>query len=70
VKRRLVESEAIRSVGYDAHRRLLEGEFNSGDVYHYFAVPQAVYDRLMAAESMGTWFNQTFKDMGFEYRQL
>jgi predicted transcriptional regulator len=70
MKRRNVDSEAIRSVGYDRRRQLLEVEFEGGYVYRYFAVPDEVFKTMMAADSMGTWFNQTFKSLRFQYEQL
>jgi hypothetical protein len=63
-----VDSASIASVGYDSAARELEVAFReSGDVYRYFDVPGDEYARLMAAESMGTYFNQVFKRRGFAY---
>jgi hypothetical protein len=40
MRRRLVNSSSIVSIGYDSKRRELEIEFReSGDVYRYFDVP-------------------------------
>ena len=36
----------------------LELEFRSGAIYRYFAVPQAVFQELIAAESKGAYFNR------------
>jgi hypothetical protein len=65
-----VESESLRSVGYDLPRRVLEVEFAGGDVYRYFDVPAEWHETLMAADSKGTWFNQVFKSMGFAYERV
>lgn len=65
-----VESQSLRSVGYDLARRLLEVEFTSGDLYRYFDVPPEWHRMLMAAASKGTWFNQVFKSLGFAYPRV
>jgi hypothetical protein len=62
VRRRAVESSVIRSVGYERETATLEVEFHSEKVYRYFAVPHAVYDGLMGAESVGAFFNQRVRD--------
>ena len=64
-----VESEALRGVGYDAIRRVLEIEFHSGEVYRYFDVPGSVHAGLMGAESHGEYFSQHVRDR-FEYEHL
>ena len=38
-----VESTTLATVGYDEARELLQLEFCSRAVYHYFGVPAAVY---------------------------
>jgi len=55
--RETVTSSDLRSVGYDDSESLLEIEFHNGGVYHYFGVPQSVYEALMAAGSKGRYFN-------------
>jgi hypothetical protein len=62
VRRRRVESSAIRSVGYERETALLEVEFTSDRVYRYFAVPHAVYEGLLNAESVGAFFNEFVRD--------
>jgi len=39
----------------------LELEFNTGSVYQYFDVPRAVYQELIAADSIGAYVNQVIK---------
>ncbi len=51
-----VRSTNIRSVGYDSESSILEIEFHSGDVYQYISVPKAIYDDLMRAPSLGSYF--------------
>jgi hypothetical protein len=56
-----VSSSNVASVGYDPHTMTLEVEFVKGSVYHYFDVPQSVYDAMMSAASIGSFLNQHIK---------
>ena len=47
----------------------LELEFRSGAIYHYFAVPHAVVQGLIAAESKGAYFNRHVRNR-FRYQRL
>ncbi len=67
MRRERVESDALRSVGYDPDRRILEIEFAAGTVYRYFDVPEALYAGLMTAASHGEFFSDHIRDAGFEY---
>jgi KTSC domain-containing protein len=62
VRRVGVESSVIRSVGYERETATLEVEFQSEKVYRYFAVPRAVYEGLISAESAGAYFNERVRD--------
>jgi hypothetical protein len=57
VQRVPVTSASIVSLGYDAATSTLEVEFAGGGVYRYFAVPRAVHESLLKAESVGRTFN-------------
>ena len=61
MEREMVSSSNIVSVGYDPNSETLEVEFRGG-VYEYYNVPQFMYDRLMEAGSIGTFFNAEIKD--------
>ena len=56
-----VESSTLAAVGYDAGRKLLELEFSSRAVYHYFGVPAAVHQSLLSASSKGSFFNRSIR---------
>jgi len=60
--RQRVSSSNLRSIGYDATSSTLEVEFNSGGVYQYSGVPEAVYEALMRASSKGSYLNNHIKD--------
>ena len=59
----------IAAVGYDAEAQTLEIEFSSGGIYSYAAVPPDVHDKLIHAESPGSYF-ATFVRPCFECTHL
>lgn len=61
MRRSLVSSSAISSVGYDPKAKTLELEFSSGGVYDYYEVPPEVYAELMAAESKGQFISERIR---------
>lgn len=65
-----VASSSIASVGYDPTTMTLEVEFkNKSSAYQYFDVPEAVYQELMSAASVGIFFNQNIKN-SYRYAQV
>ena len=65
-----VESDAMKSVGYDADRRVLEIEFSSGEIYQYFDVPPHLHAGLMTADSHGQFFAEHIRNAGFDYEHV
>jgi len=65
-----VESEALRSIGYDVEQHTLEIEFTSGSVYRYLDVPAHLHVGLMIAGSHGTFFAEQIRSAGYDYEQL
>ena len=63
MRRKHLDSTAIASAGYDPATALLELEFTSGEVYQYFAVPNAVYGGLVGADSAGRYFRDHIRDV-------
>ena len=61
MRRRVVESASVHSVGYSMSSRTLEVEFVNGSVYQYFDVPQPTYAGLLAAPSIGNFVNTRIK---------
>lgn len=61
MRRRKVLSSSIRSVGYDPGERVLDVQFEQGDVYRYFGVPPRVYEKLIHADSIGAYVNRGIK---------
>ena len=56
-----MKSTLLRSVGYEEHRQTLEVEFSDGDVYAYQGVPSHVHRSLLAAKSIGGYFNKEIR---------
>ena len=68
-KRLEVESNYIRSVGYESSSQVLEIEMRRGEIYQYLDVPPEVYTELMKAPSHGRYFNANIKE-AYSYRKL
>lgn len=64
-----VESSNVRAVGYDPATKVLEVEFTSGSAYAYDDVPAEVHEALMAAGSVGRYFNTNIKS-AYTFRKL
>ena len=56
-----VESSTLATIAYDSTYDLLQLEFCSRAIYHYFGVPAAVYQALLRAPSKGSCFNQLIR---------
>ncbi len=69
MNRTAVSSTNIRSIGYDPKSQTLEVEFNSGRLYQYTGVPEALFERFMKAPSKGKFFAQYVRDR-FRTRKL
>ena len=68
MRREVVDSKSIASIGYAPQRSVLEIEFQeSGDVYRYFGVSAEEHAEFMAAPSKGAYLNQVFKAKGHRY---
>jgi len=57
-----LNSTALRTAAYQDQRALLELEFRSGAVYHYFGVPAQTYQDLLRAPSQGGYFNSYIRN--------
>ena len=56
-----VQSSNIMAIGHDAESQVLRVEFNTGAVYEYAGVSQAVFDALVSAPSVGRYFAENIK---------
>lgn len=57
-----VESNSLRSIGYEPSTRVLEVEFCSGRIYSYSDVPPEAHDWLMRSKGKGGYFNRMIRD--------
>jgi len=57
-----VNSSAISFVEYDASTAELHVTFRTTGLYTYYGVPRHVYDALLAASSIGRFFNDNIRD--------
>lgn len=53
---RAVESNILYAVGYAENSKTLVVVSNQGKIYHYFDVPQAVYETLVAIDLVDHYF--------------
>jgi hypothetical protein len=63
-----VSSSLLSSVGYNPDNQLLEVELQDGKIYQYTDVPAETYQGLMAADSLGRYFNHHIR--GRNYRRI
>ena len=61
MERQPVTSDNLAEVGYDAELETLEVHFRRGGTYQYFNVPVFMFERLMAADSLGRFFNSQIR---------
>lgn len=66
--RTMVVSSLLSSLRYSSEA-ILELEFRSGATYRYFAVPPALVEGLIAAESKGAYFNRHIRKH-FRYQRV
>jgi hypothetical protein len=61
IRRKHVISTAVRSVGYDKARAVLQVEVMNGSVYDYAGVPPEAYETFMNSDSKGQHYNWKIK---------
>lgn len=64
-----VLSSNLQAVGHDAEKQELLVEFKGGGLYAYDGVPSELYEELIKAKSIGSYFSKEIKDK-FKYRKL
>lgn len=63
------ESGNIDYIGYDHIKHTLMVTFKRGKSYHYFDVPQSMWQRFLTSESKGKFLNANIKNI-FEYKAV
>jgi hypothetical protein len=56
-----VTSSMIKSVGYSKSNQSMDVQFKNGTIYRFEAVPPAIYEGLVNAESQGKFFGKNVK---------
>lgn len=75
MERVAVKSSNIASIGYDQESKVLEVEFHPpkdervGRIYEHYGVPPELHTRLMAANSIGKFYQVNIRGK-FDYKQL
>ena len=69
INRKPVTSSNIASVGYDAEKQILEIEFHHGAIYQYFDVPKEIYEGLMSAGSIASYFHHNIRE-NYKYQNF
>ena len=70
MNRKSVISSDLRSVGYDEEKQMLEIEFHDGRIYCYSKVPPIIHEKLMKANSHGTYFSHEIRNHPERYPYL
>ena len=68
MKRENVESQVLKSVGYDKNKKVLETELVNDSLYEYYKVPGSEYTNLMKSSSLGEYYNKHIKK--YRYKKL
>jgi hypothetical protein len=69
VERKPVKSRILRSVGYDDSMKIMEIEFQNGQVYQFSGVPKKVHADLMHAGEIGKYFSEKVRPR-FQAKQV
>lgn len=71
MKREPVKSSAIKSIGYDEDKQVVEVEIlETEKIYKYFKVPLEDYLALIEAKSIGKYYNKVFKPKFIDYKEV
>lgn len=57
-----VVSTNINDVSYDPKSQTMSITFKDGSIYNYLNVPEGVYERLLKANSVGSYFAMYIKN--------
>ncbi len=69
MKRKSISSSHLKSIGYNTSTKILEIEFQNGDIYQYFDVPSKCYLELLGASSAGKYFNENIKGL-YDFKHI
>ena len=69
MERMRVQSEQLRSVGYDVGSSTLEVQFRDGATFQYFYVPEFIFSRLLHSPSKAAYFRNRVRYQ-FKFRRV
>lgn len=59
----------ILNINYDSFERKLDVYFLGGGRYHFFDVPNTIYEELLLSKNKSEVFNEKIKDI-YEYKKI
>lgn len=62
IERKPIRRGGIRSAGYDSRARVLEIEFDNGQVLQYTAVGDEIARRLLSSSSPGSYYRDNIEE--------
>lgn len=65
-----VSSTTIDMVGFDLDTQTLAVSFRKGAEYHYYNVPESIFEGLRAATSPGNYLDAYVKKAGYAYARV
>jgi hypothetical protein len=65
MKRKIVKSSNLGSVGYDPKKQVLEIRFKDNSIYQFIDIEQETFNALMKAKSKGTYFHDVIRERYF-----
>ncbi|CAH2213420.1 KTSC domain-containing protein [Tepidibacter aestuarii] len=60
--RKNINSSSIFSLGYDSENKMLEIQFDSGEIYRHLNVPERVYEKMLDSEFVGYYINYNIRN--------
>jgi hypothetical protein len=60
-----VSSTSVEAIGYESETNTLGVRFQHGGEYHYFGVPEDVFEALKSSSSVGSYINEYIKKAGY-----
>jgi hypothetical protein len=65
-----VNSSTVDAIAFDDASSTLGVRFKNGTEYEYSTVPESVYRGMLAASSVGRYFDANVKKAGYRFRQV
>lgn len=65
-----VLSSNLRAVGYDPKTQILHIAFLSGALYEYYDISPEIYNKLMKANSHGSYFYENIKNGKYLFKKI